>query len=76
MCIQYLHHMHAPSLFPHLLPLLPVPSLSGRTCSTQKKKKKWHFSLRHIHVHMDNRLICFISSIFLLSTSVPFFWLF
>jgi hypothetical protein len=52
----------------------------------KERKKKWHFcllkiatqrtSLWHFHVYMYYSPILFISSIFLLSTLVPFLWLF
>jgi hypothetical protein len=93
MCTQYLHYIHPPTFFLHLLPWLTVtnsPSLLPQTwpvmpsCSLilWKKEKKWHFclfkivtqgvSLWYFHVYMDYNLNCFISSIFLLSTFVPF----
>jgi hypothetical protein len=53
---------------------------------TKERKKKFHFclfkittqriTLWHFHVYMYYSLIWFISSIFLLSTLVPFLWLF
>jgi hypothetical protein len=88
-CTQYLHHIHPPTLFPHItLPLVPT-SLHHRRqymfCSPILwfcKRKKWHFdtyavsfpvALPCIYDYNTNR---FIPSIFLLSSLVPFLWWF
>jgi hypothetical protein len=34
MCTQYLHHIHPPTLFLHLLPFPLVPTFPSRACST------------------------------------------
>jgi hypothetical protein len=91
MCTQYLRHIHPPTLFPHILPLLLVPPSPGRTWpsllfSNFVKEKKWHFCLFniatqgvflwHFHVDMYYNLYWFTFSIFLLSTLVHYLWCF
>jgi hypothetical protein len=96
MCTQYLHHIHLPSPFPHLLPLPSVPTPPPQAgpilpsfsliLYKKKKKKKLFFCLFeiatqgvflwHFHVYMYYSTICFISSIILLFTLVPFLLLF
>jgi hypothetical protein len=94
MCIQYLHHIHPPMSFLHLLSLphwyqQPQAGSVLPSCYlifAKERKKKLHFFLFkiptegvllwHFHVYMYYSLILFISSNYLLSTLVPFLWLF
>jgi hypothetical protein len=66
MCIQYLHYIHPPMLFPYILPLPLVPTPRW-TCvallfSVFVKKKKWQFCLFKIAICDINHLqvSCFI----------------
>jgi hypothetical protein len=85
-------HIPFPHLLPLPLISTPINQAGpvAPSCSLilQKKerKKKWHFclfktvtqgiSLWHVHVYMYYSPVYFISFIFLLSTLVPFLWLF
>jgi hypothetical protein len=66
------------SLSPPSPPCHCTTSSSGRTCFALlfsefvNKKKETRVSLWHFHVYMCYDLIWFISSLFLLSTLVPF----
>jgi hypothetical protein len=91
-CTQYLHHILPPTTFPHIfLPSTAAhpPPRQDPFCPTVLwfcKRKKWYLclfkitiqgvSLWHFHVYMYYNLNWFISSIFLLSTLVPFLWWF
>jgi hypothetical protein len=92
MCTQYLHYIHPPTPFLHLLTpsywYQPHPirqNLFPSSCSLVLQKK-WHFclfkiatqgvSLWYFYVFIYSNLNWFISSIFLLFTLVPFIWWF
>jgi hypothetical protein len=90
MCTEYLQHIHSLPPFPHILTLSLVPTPPpNRTylafLSSVYVKRKLAFclfkiamqevSMWHFHVYMYYNPNCFIPSVFLLSTLIPFLWI-